>query len=67
MKSPKFIKKTLTKLLKASKKQFTDENGNPITVEEYVDLVLNEAKENPAEWDKFQQENQSKKNGGFRK
>ena len=67
MKTPKTIKKALTKLLKASKKQFYNQDGEPISTEEYVDIVLKEAKENPKDWEKFQQENQKKKNGGFRK
>ena len=35
----KFIKKSLLKLLKASKKQFYDENNNPITPEQYTDIL----------------------------
>lgn len=39
MRTPKSVKKALIKLLKASKKQFYDEDGMAITVEEYVDKV----------------------------
>ena len=57
-KSKNRIKKTLITILKATRKQFYDEDNNPCSVEQYVDIVLSYPLEDIL---KFQKELEAKK------
>jgi len=60
---PQIIRKTILKLLKSSKKQFHDQQGKPISTDEYVELLFKQKLSDAKDYQKkLQKEKEKQKN-----